>query len=224
MLPGGKMLFDGKQMPKFLTWLQSDGNALVNTDFVLPSRACEITVIASMLSISNADLYFVGSGEPRFDSGIGWCWFGKHSDRQQVIYFGEQRWWNNPGNMGNYVGEDFHTIKFSQPVSGEAPILTLDGDIVPISNEGPAGLNEDIGSDPMLIFGVVGRVAGNVRIRQVSVKSPSGKLLCDFRASLSADGLGFYDLVSSKFCTAEGGDLISGRLITNSNGGGGINA
>lgn len=207
---------------QYLEWVQSDGRARVETGFVLPSITYYVEVVAAMTAVSNANKYFLCAGSPGYadsgvaGAGVGWCWFGKHSDRQHCIFFGRRRYWC-ASNAGNWAGTAMHSIGYSVRF-GTTVSYKVDGAAVTFQNEGAtSSLSADIGTAPMQVFGGgLQGVADNVRIRRVAVHSGSGSLtplLCDFRAARIGRVAGLYDMVSGSFAQAVDGDLLCGGVV-----------
>ena len=211
---------------QFLTWVQSDGNAVIPTNFSFTSGTEKITLVASTtvsLNTHTAILYAGESGYTGYNSNMsqGFIFLNKNGDRQTIVFYGNSRWWNSTANASNWNDGNMHTITMYK-LSGQTPVLTLDNTNIAVVNEGSTSSQPSaVGSGHLCVFGsdqtTDPSVNGNVKIARVKIESQSGTILADFHAAYVNRKPGLYDAVANTFYPAVNGTLSYGAPIITGN-------
>lgn len=224
MLLGARQFFERRgPAVTFLSWVQSDGRAVVDLGFTPTDYRTRIRITASMSSVlSSSDkrpLVMAGLSNAINNKDLkqGFGFAAIYKDRQLYLRVGRSRWWNNAAYSGNWSGGKMHDIDAGLTDEYTAT-LYLDGVQIASVNESSLSISEyprePLPTDSQTVFG--SKYNGNYylansmyKVRRVAYEL-GGVVLADFRAAEVDGNVGFYDIVSKRVCQPVSGSLING--------------
>ena len=226
-----QILAVGEEKPKFLSWLQSNGNGYVDTGFAPSSINTRILISASYTQTptTTAPLVFAGCSVAvnANDDKVGFGFSPVFNDRQIYFRVGKSRWWNNRANTGNWKGGTMTNIEVGL-ISETAATGSKDGSTIAMVNEGSTSTEtypRVMPTESQVIFGSKSGTAYSMvnsiyKVRRVAY-SLNGTILADFNAARLGSVCGFYDIVNNLFCPGVG-TFSEGSVIEDFGSGGGV--